>query len=275
VTSSTGDPYAAQAHARAQGGTRVEAMPVVPACDADVWPSGVALDDRIWAETLAPGGYTSRIVGRGARIELTDIYGDGCVSVLAFNRECPTERLNVADTVKIQWNGYLGAGRFILSDMGRVILSVLDDTAGTHDTFCGASNAASNARRYGDGSNYGPYPSARDRFLVAVAKYGLGRKDIHPCVNLFKAVRIEEDGATTPLVGPFEPKRRIVLRAEMDLILVLANCPHVLDPRDSYSVTPVRIRAWRGPLAGDDDPIRNATPEGQRAFLNTQDYYGR
>lgn len=273
--SSTADPLGAQAHARAQHGLRVEEMPILPPSMAGHLPDHVAPEDMVWAETVAAGGYASKILARGARIELTDIDGDGCISLLAFNRECPTERLNVADTVKIQWNGYLGAGRFILSDMGRVMLSILADEAGTHDGFCGASNAASNARRYGDGENYGPHPNARDRFRIALAKYGLGRKDIHPCLNFFKGVRVGDDGTTTLQAGPFAAGRKLLLRADMDLILVFANCPHVLDMRGNYSVTPVRVRGWRGPIAGDGDAIRNATPEGLRAFLNTEDYYRR
>ncbi|MCC2978310.1 urea carboxylase-associated family protein [Sphingomonas sp. PL-96] len=275
MTSATADPHGAQAHARAQAGTKTEAMPILPARDADALPAGVAADAMLWAETLAGGGYASKIVGRGARIELTDLAGDGCISLLAFNAECAVERLNVADTLKVQWHGYLGAGRLLLSDMGRVLLSIVEDEAGTHDAFCGASNRASNARRYGDGDNHGAHPNARDRFRIAVAKYGLGRKDIHPCVNFFKGVRIAPDGATQPEVGPFAPNRRLVLRAEMDLILVLANCPHVLDPRADYHATPVRVRAWRDAVAAPDDPIRTGTPEGLRAFLNTEAYYAR
>ncbi|HZU63226.1 MAG TPA: urea amidolyase associated protein UAAP1 [Novosphingobium sp.] len=273
--SSTGNPHAARDHARAQGGTRVEAMPVLPASAADGWPQDVADADNVWAETLAAGGYAGKILARGTRLELTDLAGDGCVSLLAFNREMPTERLNVADTVKIQWNGYLGEGRFLLTDMGRVLFSILADEAGTHDTFCGASNAAGNARKYGSGDNYGPHPNARDRFRLGVAKFGLGVRDVHPCITLFKGARIGADGTIAPEIGPFAPGRRVVLRAEMEVIVVLANCPHVLDPRPEYAVSPVRLRAWRGPVAGGDDALRNSTPEALRAFLNTEDYYNR
>jgi uncharacterized protein YcgI (DUF1989 family) len=76
-------------------------------------------------------------------------------------------------------------------------------------------------------------------------------------------------------VGPYQPGRQVTLRAEMALIVVVANCPHVLDPRASYSVTPVRATAWRGVITAPDDPIRNATPEGLRAFLNVEDYHLR
>jgi len=273
--SSTADPYAAQAHARAMAGTRVEAMPTLPAAAADDRPDGVAAADLVWAETIAPGGYGAKQLARGARLRLTDLAGDACASMLVFNAERPAERLNVADTVKVQWNAYLGAGRLLLSDMGRVLFSIVEDTAETHDAFCGASSQASNARRYGDGVNWGDHPNARDRFALAAAKFGLGRKDIHPCINWFKGVRIGDDGGTNLDAGPFAAGRQVTLRAEIDVIVVLANCPHVLDARAAYAVTPLRALAWRGPLTAPDDPIRTATPEGLRAFLNVEDYYAR
>jgi urea carboxylase-associated protein 2 len=273
--SQTADPYAARAHARAQAGTRAEAMPTVPATDAIDLPQGVSATDVVWDETIAPGGYASRQIARGTRLRLTDLAGDASPSLLLFNAERPVERLNIADTLKVQWNGYLGQGRLLLSDMGRVLASLVEDTAGTHDAFCGASNLASNARKYGDGFNHGAHPNARDRFSLGVAKFGLGRKDIHPCLNLFKDMRIAQGGETVIDVGPYPPGRFVTLRAEMDLIVVLANCPHVLDPRPAYAVSPLRATAWRGPVTPEADPIRNATPEGLRAFLNVEDYYRR
>jgi urea carboxylase-associated protein 2 len=267
--SQTADPYGARAHARAMAGTRVEAMPTVPAAAPD------AEGPVVWEETIAPAGYATRRLARGTRLRLVDLHGDACASILLFHAENPVERLNVADTVKVQWNAYLGAGKLLLSDMGRVMASLVEDTAGTHDTFCGASNAASNARKYGHGANWGPHPNARDRFLLGVAKHGLGRKDVHPCVNLFKGARIVGDGTIEPQIGPFAPGRQVTLRAEMELLVVIANCPHALDPRPGWHVTPLRATAWRGPVTPVDDPIRNLTPEGQRAFLNTEDHYSR
>jgi urea carboxylase-associated protein 2 len=263
----TGSPAAAREHARAMAGTRVEAMPTIPASGAVDLPAGVETEAVIWDETIAAGGYASRQLNRGARLRLTDLRGDACVSMLVFNAERMVERLNVADTLKVQWNAYLGEGRLVLSDMGRVMFSTLEDTAGGHDALCGASSRSG----YGNGADFASRPSARERFLLALARHGLGRKDVHPCINWFKAVRIAQDGATGLAVGPFEPGRFVTLRAEMDLIVVLANCPHVLDERD-YTVTPARATAWRGPVTPQDDPIRNATPEGLRAFENVEDY---
>jgi urea carboxylase-associated protein 2 len=256
-------------------GTRVEAMPTIPAEAAIDLPVGVAREALVWDEVIAGGGYASRRIARGSRLRLTDLKGDACLSLLLFNAELPTERLNVADTVKVQWNGYLEAGRVLLSDMGRAMASLLEDTAGTHDAFCGASNQASNARKYGDGFNHGAQPSARDRLFLGAAKWGLGRKDIHPCINLFKGARVAADGAVSPEIGPYPPGRHLTLRAEMELIIVLANCPHVLDPRPVYTATPARATAWRGALTPADDVVRNATPESLRAFLNTEDYFLR
>lgn len=267
MTSPTASAQGARAHARAMAGTRVEAMPTIPAAADD------AGGPVLWEETVAAGGYASRILPRGSRLRMIDVGGDACASMLLFNADNPLERLNIADTMKIQWNGYLGAGKLLLSDMGRVMMSILEDTAGTHDGFCGASNARTNAQRYGEGANYGPFPNARDRLMLGVAKHGLGRKDVHPCITWFKGVTIQPDGGTEPDVGPFPPGRTVVLRAEMDVLMVLANCPHVLDPRDAWSIQPLRMTAWSGPVTPADDPVRQATPEGERAFLNTEDHY--
>lgn len=272
---STADPSGARAHARAQAGARVEAMPIVPASAAADRPPGVNAADMLWEETIAAGGYASARLDRGARLRLIDLKGDACASMLIFNADQPAERLNVADTIKIQWNAYLGAGKLLLSDMGRVLMSILSDGVEGHDVFCGASNEKTNARKYGEGANSGPCPNARDRFLLAAAKWGLDKRDVHPCVNFFKPVRIADDGATKLDVGPFAPGREIVLRAEMNVLMVIANCPHVLDPRPAYSVTPLRASAWRGEVTDVGDAIRTATPEGLRAYENVEAWFGR
>lgn len=268
------DPLAARDHARSMGGTVVEAMPILPPKAQDL-PEGVAAGDLLWEETIAPGGYATRRLARGTRLRLIDVRGDACASLNIYNAEMPTERLNVADTVKVQWNAYLGPGKLLLSDMGRVLMSLIEDGAGTHDAFCGTSNAALNEAKYGEGRNSGAYPNGRDRLLLGAAKHGLGRRDVHPCVNLFKGTKIEDDGTITPLVGPFEAGRSLVLRCEMDVVIVLANCPHVLDPRAEWSASPLRATAWRGPVTSPDDPVRTASPEGLRAFENVEDYYRR
>ena len=267
----TANPKGARAHARAMDGARVETMPIVPPV-ADDLPEGIGPDDLLWEETIAPGGYTGRRLARGSRLRLIDVAGDACASMLIFHTANPLERLNLADTVKVQWNAYPGPGTLLLSDMGRVLMSIVEDDGGTHDAFCGTSSERSNARRYGEGTNFGPYPNGRDRLMLAAGKFGLGRKDVHPCITWFKGIVIHRDGQIEPRIGPFAPGRAVVLRAEMDVIVCLANCPHVLDPRPVYTVSAVRATAWRGPITTKADPVRNATLEGLRAFLNVEDY---
>lgn len=273
MTTTLADPGAARAHARAMEGTVVEAMPSLPP-RADDLPADVPADNLLWEETIAGGGYASRIVARGTRLRLVDLAGEACASLLLFNAATTSERLNVADTIKIQWDAYPTTGSVLLSDMGRVMASIEQDDAATHDAFCGPSTEASNRRRYGDGRNSGAHPNARDRLLLGAAKHGLTRRDVHPCINFFKGVEIAGDGAVVPHLGPFAPGRSLLLRAEMELIIVIANCPHVLDPRP-WTIAPLRVTAWRGPPTAEDDPIRNATAERRRAFVNTEDLYRR
>ena len=96
-----------------------------------------------------------------------------------------------------------------------------------------------------------------------------------PGINLFKGVRVAADGTTTLVEPSSAPGSHVELRAEMNVLLVLVNTPHVLDDRPTHSVTPVRATAWRGEPTSEDDPVRTATPEGLRAFQNVEDYFSR
>ena len=196
--------------------------------------------------------------------------------MLVFNAELPDERLNVADTIKVQWNAYLEAGRLLLSDMGRVLISILEDTAGTHDAFCGASNERVQRRKYGDGVNWGAHPNARDRFVLGAAKFGLGRKDIHPCINWFKGVRMAADGATEPNVGPFAAGRQADAARGDERHRRAGQLPARARPAARRTSSPrSRPAPGAGPVTAPDDPVRNATPEALRAFLNIEDYFLR
>ena len=185
----------------------------------------------LWETTLGAGGYAGKELWRGARLQLQDLQGDGCVSMLVFNAEHPVERLNVADTIKVQWNAYLGAGQAAALGHGPRADERHRGRRPHPRHLLRCLERASNAERYGDGDNWGAHPNARDRFALAVSKFGLGRKDIHPCINWFKGIRVAADGTTELLAGPFAQRRRLTLRAEMNVFVVLANCPHRLDPR--------------------------------------------
>jgi uncharacterized protein len=258
----------ARAHARAQGTTTIDTMPVLPARLAAP-PEGVAPTDLVWADTLPGGGYAARRVARGTRIRLLDVDGDANAHIALFHASMPFERLCVADTVKVLWNAYLGAGHLLLSDQGRVLASIIEDTSAQHDTMAGATHRAANERRYGDGAAQSGSPAVRELLLVAAAKFGLSAADIPPTVSFFKGVRVDPAGSLV-FVGSAGPGRHVDLLAELDLIVLIANSAHPLDPRPTFTCGRLEIRAWRSSPTGPDDPLWSRTPEGERAFLNTE-----
>lgn len=263
-TSDTATTSAARDHARAQAAAADERFyRTVPLPPGDV----------LWHETIEAGNYSVRAIPRGTRLHLVDPDGDTSVQLLVFNNYQRSERLNVPDTVKVQWQAYLGEGQLLLSDMGRVLMSFVADNSAGHDTFNAMSNRGWNDAKYGDGSAYGRTPNARDRLAVGLAKAGLGRRDIGPSVNLFKSVFVEPDGSFT-WRGDASPRgAEVVLRADMDVLVALAVTPHVLDPRAEYVVSPLEVTARTGEPAAPDDPVRLSTPEAERAFENTEDWF--
>jgi len=272
LSGGTGTTHAARDHARAQAGGRAKAMQVLPARDWPDPPEGVAGDDLVWAETVAGGGYCSKEVARGTTLRLTDTIGDACGNLLLFNSLGRWERLNVADTVKVPWQAYLGQGHPLLSDQGRVLATMVSDTSGAHDALCGTSPEARNRERYGDGGAGGPTPSGRALFTLGAAKHGLGPRDIPPSLSFFKGVRVRDDGGTLEYHGSAGPGAYVELRAELPLVVLVANVPHPLDPREKYACSALEVLAWRGSPTAPDDPLWSSTPEVERALLNTADY---
>lgn len=267
----TSSPERARAHARAQGGVRVDTMPTLPACDADGWPADVPPEQALWAETVAGGNYTALPVPRGAVVELTDLEGDACAHLALFNAVQTDERLNVADTIKVQWQAYLGTGQLLLSDRGRALATIVDDTSGQHDVFAGTSSLRANRDRYGDGSPHGPSPAGRELLTLGAAKFGLTPRDLPPTLSFFQGVRADIEGRLS-FTGSAGPGGSVRLRAELPLVLLLANVPHPLDPRDRYTCTPLQIRVWAGEPATVSSPEAAASPEAERAFANTLAY---
>ncbi|MET9724656.1 urea amidolyase associated protein UAAP1 [Streptomyces zaomyceticus] len=269
--SATASTDGARDHARAQGGTTVDAMPVVPAGDWPEPPEGVGADDVVWAETVAGGNYSHKVLARGTELRLTDLTGDACAHLLLHSADRPWERLNTADTVKVLWNAYLGEGHLLLSDQGRVLASVTEDTSGRHDALTGTSTLARNTARYGDGTPQSASPAGRELFKLAALKNGLAPRDLPPSVSFFQGVRIAEDG-TTEFTGSAGPGTSVTLRAEQDVTVLLANVPHPLDPRPEYTTGNLRVLAYRSRPTSPGDALWDATPEGRRAFLNTVDH---
>ena len=263
----TGTLEGAREHARSLAGIG-DAARAVPVTIADL-PVGAGAAAPLWAERLGAGGYASRRLPRGSILQIDDVEGDACVQLLVHSATQLAERLNVADTVKVQWQAYLATGSLLLSDMGRVLMTIVDDTSERHDCLCATSTRRSNEARYGDGGVGGRHPSGRDLLALGLAKFGGTRRDVAANINLFKSVRVDDTGGLH-LDGEARPGTHVTLRAEMDVLVTVANTPHPLDERPTYTSSPVCCSAWLPREGtGEVDPHPGATPERQRAFENT------
>ncbi|RTL55206.1 MAG: urea carboxylase-associated family protein [Bradyrhizobiaceae bacterium] len=228
-------------------------------------------DNSIIRREVIPGGwYWTTRLDRGDTLRIVNTSGKSAVSILAWNSDDPSERLNHADTIKVQWAARLQKGRVLLSDMGRVLLSITEDTSFAHDAVVGGSTAATNEAKYGKGS----FRNTRDNFILAAGKLGLDRRDVNPCISLFAPVSIDADGKFFWRAEKKQKGDFVDLRAEMDLLVALSNCPHPLDPATSYPQTSVEVIRYRGPSPTDDDLCHTASAESIRAFENNAAYYG-
>lgn len=224
----------------------------------------IAQDAVIHRETIPGGWYWTTQLKRGEALRLVNSSGKSCIALLAWSKADPSERLNHADTIKVQWAARLQKGRVILSDMGRALLSIIEDTSAAHDTLAGGSSAATNAMHYGEDN----HRNTRDNFILAAGKLGLGRRDVMPCINFFAPVSVDSSGKFLWNDDRRQAGDFVDLRAEMDLLVALSNCPHPLDPASTYSKGPVAIVRYRAPEAGVDDLCRTASAESMRAFEN-------
>lgn len=265
---STSTTNGARAHARAQAGTITDSMPILPASAWPTPPAGIPAERLTWAETVPGGRYTSKVLARGTRIRLRDIDGAACANVLLYRADGPWERLNVADTVKVPWQAYLGVGHPLLSDAGRVLATVVADTSGRHDALCGTTSRAGNTAKYGSGSVHSPSPAGRELLTLAAAKHGLEPRDLPPALSFFHGVRVETDGALTS-IGTAGAGAYVELLLHLPLIVLIADAAHPLDPDPEFSTTALEVLAWSAP--DDLDTLPTDDPEYRRAVLNTED----
>jgi len=234
-------------------------------------------DDILFEETLHPGAAWSHILKRGTALRLTDLEGGANVGAIFYNADCPVERLNIPDTLKVQHIARLTQGFVLYSDMGRILCSLTADSLGWHDALGGCSDAAAVQAKYGEARyqecRNGFYRNARDSFLIELEKYGLGPRDLSPNINLFSKVAVGDDGAMTYTEGHSQPGSFVELRAEMNVLIILNSCPHPLDPSPRYVPKPVHLSLRRVPPPAADDACRVSRPENGRGFVLTERYF--
>ena len=191
------------------------------------------LDDIV----VPPGGHWGRIIPAGHTLRIVDLEGRQAVDFLCYNAVRPEERYNAADTMKIAGSIFLTAGVALYSGLGRKLFTVVEDTCGYHDTIGGCCSEESNFVRYGVRGT----PNCRDNFLRALAPFDLGRRDIVANVNFFMYVPVSPDGSMAIVQGRSRPGDHVDLRAEMDVLAVVSNCPQVHNLANDYHPTPIRV----------------------------------
>jgi urea carboxylase-associated protein 2 len=228
----------------------------------------------LWQEQIPGGAHWSGVIRRGNSLRVTAREAGANVSMLFYNYEQLAERYNMADTLKGQHSAFLTQGQVCYTDMGRVICSITADSCGWHDTIGGISTAALVARKYGTASYQEKrnelHRNAFDSLLKEVSKYGLDKRDLVANLNLFSKVTVDQAGGMHFVVDNCQASDFIDLRFEMHALVVLSTCQHPMDPTPRYAPKAIELTAWRSGTASLDDPCRNACPENQRAFINTE-----
>jgi uncharacterized protein len=195
-------------------------------------------------EIIAARAGWSRVLARGDVLRLTDLEGRQAVDFLCYNAGDYEDRYAAADTMKINGNIFIRKGSVIYSVNCSPMFTVIEDSCGFHDTIGGCCSSALNRRRYGKPDD----PNCRDNFLRELARYGMGPRDLVANLNFFMYVPVAADGAMDMGPSLSKPGDYVSLRAEMDVLAVISNCPQMNNPVNDFNPTPVRATVHRGEI---------------------------
>lgn len=231
---------------------------------------------KILTKIIPAGGKWSTKIRSGKQLTFKAL-GDGAnLSLLLYNADDTSERYNMPDTLKAQHTAHLTTGNVLMSDNGRVLASMIDDSLGWHDTISGYATRLMIDERYGKTTYQEQrndwYRSGEENFAVELFRNGLTNRDLIPVVNLFSKVFCKEDGSLHFARSHSKKGDTITLRAEMDVLIILSNTPNPLDPSSNYPSVPVEITITDAAPVEENDICVNHRPENRRAFENTWDY---
>ncbi|MFT4046369.1 MAG: urea carboxylase-associated family protein [Solimonas sp.] len=178
-------------------------------------------------------------VARGRTLRIVDLGGNQSVDLLLYAAADDAERYSAQDTVTAQRNLFLRTGSVLLSNEGRPMMTITGTSVDYHDTIGGACSCESNTLRYGHHTR--AQHACVDNFLEANLREGRGKRDIVSNINFFMNVPVEADGALGIVDGISAPGLTVDLRAEMDVIVVVSNCPQINNPCNGFNPTPVRM----------------------------------
>ncbi|MCU1405443.1 MAG: urea carboxylase [Glaciihabitans sp.] len=195
---------------------------------------GVIVQD----DTIAPLAPWSARLRAGQVLTIVDVGGNQSADFLVYNADDTDERYSVPDTLAWQGNAYLRDGSVLRSNTGRALMTVVGNEIDRQDTIGGACSKESNTLRYGFHTEH--QHGCRENFLAEAARHGLGARDLVSNINWFMNVPVEQDGALGIVDGISGPGKRVAIRADMDVLVLISNCPQMNNPCNDFNCTPLR-----------------------------------
>ena len=184
----------------------------------------------------------SRIIQKGQVLRIIDLQGNQAVDTLFYRADDPSERYSAQDTVVNQGNIFITTGTEILSNEGNVMMTVIADECGRHDTVGGACSMESNSVRYGLHKKH--LHACVENYLIELSKYEMNKRDLVSNINFYMNVPVSADGTLEIVDGLSEAGKIVELRAEMDVMVLISNCPQVNNPCNAYNPTSIRLIVW-------------------------------
>ncbi len=186
----------------------------------------------------------SRVIRRGQILRIIDLQGNQAVDTLFYAAQDSSERYSAQDTMVRQGNIFITTGTQIMSNEGNVMMTVIADECGRHDTVGGACSMESNSVRYGLHKKH--LHACVENYLLELSRYEMNKRDLVSNINFYMNVPVSDDGTLEIVDGISEAGKLVELRAEMDVMVLISNCPQVNNPCNAYNPTPIRLIVWDG-----------------------------
>ena len=201
--------------------------------------------DASFRQTVLAGDYFIHRIEAGQTLRILDREGNQAADKLFYNADDPSERYSATDTIRAQGNVYLTAGSVLMTNENRPLLEIVADTCGRHDTLGGACATESNTVRYSLEKKC--MHACRDSWMLAInehEEYGLDKADITHNINFFMNVPVTAEGGLTFADGISDAGKYVELKALMNTIVLISNCPQLNNPCNAYNPTPIEVIVW-------------------------------
>jgi urea carboxylase-associated protein 1 len=200
--------------------------------------------DAVYSYIVPAGEPWVHEIGKGQYFRIVDLDGNQAADTLFYDAHDYANRYSAQDTIRGQANIYLTTGTQLMSNHGTVLLTIVADTCGRHDTLGGACANESNMVRYAIEKRH--MHACRSSFVRGLIEWGHGmeKRDIPANINFFMNVPVTPEGKLTFEDGISEPGKYVEMRAETDVLAVISNCPQLNNPCNAYNPTPVQVLIW-------------------------------